>query len=183
MIRKFIFLFCFIFFILATPIVAESGENNSETINTSFGPVQGISIYKTGIIKTSGEMPTQEISAEYWPKLDRMTDVIHDENLLASYSFIMGYGPSTKGYFSIGTCYNCEIKEEELDEIMDIVKKVGQGEGIEDVPIVIARVGPGTNATPPETIHDDSIPGFTLPMCLLAIAALIGINYKPKQKK
>ncbi|WP_338097353.1 hypothetical protein [Methanolapillus ohkumae] len=166
--------------------------NKSELEKESpFGPVQDLSVHEPGIIWTSGEKWTQEMTKENWQKIIGITIIINDEQLLKPYN--LGFGANADGHIMIGTCIDCEITEKELDEVVRIVQEVGKRQGIENVPIVVYRTAPVTVELPPETPPDKSenetnesnnaLPSFTLAMGLLAMIALIGIGYKNKQKK
>ncbi|WNY24994.1 hypothetical protein [Methanolapillus millepedarum] len=135
------------------------------------------------LLRESGKPPTAEEAKIYWPLLVNVTDEISEKHLLDPYLHYLsnGYGPSTNGYFLIGACMDCEIPEEDLDEMVNIVTEVGQRNGLEDIPIRIIREPRAQNASMPAP-EKNEMPGFVAPTAILSLAAIGIICNKSKKK-
>ncbi|WP_338099632.1 hypothetical protein [Methanolapillus africanus] len=130
----------------------------------------------------TGKIPTEEEAKIYWPILVNVTDDISENKLLDPYLKYMqnGYGPATNGYFLIGACMDCEIPEEDLDEMVRIVTEVGERNGLENIPIRIIRETPMQNDSMPES-QKNEIPGFTISVGIFSLM-LVGIIYNKTKK-
>ncbi|MDV0447636.1 hypothetical protein MsAg5_15450 [Methanosarcinaceae archaeon Ag5] len=177
----------------------------------SFGPMNPKDFEKfsnrhsENILTVYGEVPAKskgEESYEWWQALSNTIVSISNDQALGKYHymngrFITGYSPDRAGYIIIATDpeQRNKVTEQDLIEIKNIVDQYAEKNGINNTPIVIlSEEYPKFSNNEPEEKNEtnesetpnnssNSIPSFTLTMCLLSIAFIIGISYKSKQKK
>ena len=205
-----------ILFVLIAPSLGEEQEDDGNPITSEFIKQRMIERNfaidpnalkyienENDVIATFGVMPELESGLEsynWWISICNITDEISEDKALEQYllgsgGFCGGYGTFADGTIRIivGENFRDSVTDEELKEVVEIVEKYAEKEGITSAPIVFLVIDPPAPAvlmaqppTPYGFVNNFIIPASPVIILFISaclIACLIGAAYKHFNKE